>query len=99
MYRVIFSLNLKLGRDQAVASTGRCPRSDQPRLSLRIPKRVYCDNGSAAFRSKPVNPVADRNGAIRCRKKNPPGVNRWPVSSVRIAAALVSLKGHMKIRG
>jgi hypothetical protein len=55
---------------------------------------VYCDNGSAAFRSKPVNPVADRNGAIRCRKKNPPSVNRWPVSSVRIGATYVGLLGN-----
>jgi hypothetical protein len=39
-------------------------------------KKAHCNGRSAALRTRAVNPVADPNGATRCSKKNPPGVNR-----------------------
>src|SRR6267142_2447218 len=59
-----FVWNLKLGRHQAGASTGRCSKSDLPSHSWRTPKSMHCNNRSAAFRGSAVNPPLENNLAL-----------------------------------
>jgi hypothetical protein len=70
-------LNLKLGRDQAVASTGKCSISDQLRHSWRTPKKrtaMGAVQHSGPEPSIPSRIAMARPGAARkARQRDPAG--------------------------
>jgi hypothetical protein len=77
-------LNLKSGRGQAVASTSRCSRSDQPHHSWQTPNQ--CTAVSRCSISGAGQSIPSRIAIARadvCSKK-PAGANRRAVSITRL---------------